>query len=139
MFKWMMLLAVSAVTLAGCAANQKACGSDGAKMCPASVYRHVVVFRYKDDATDQQIQRINEAFAALPDKIDSIRGFEWGTNVSPENLADGFTHVYLVTFDDKAGLEEYLPHPAHKAFVKKLKPILDKAFVVDYVGKPTCK
>lgn len=99
------------------------------------VYRHVVVFKFKDTATEAQIEQIIKDFAALQDAIEEIIAFEHGTNVSPEGLDQGFTHVFLVTFKDKAGLEVYLPHPAHKAFVEKLLPLLDQPFVVDYVAK----
>ena len=99
------------------------------------VYRHVVCFKFKDDATKNQITAIEKAFAALPSKINSITGYEWGTNVSPENLAQGYTHCFIVSFKDKKGLEAYLPHKDHKAFVEQLLPILDKAFVIDFVAK----
>ena len=98
-------------------------------------YRHVVCFKFKDDATGNQITAIEKAFAALPSKISSITDYEWGTNVSPENLAQGYTHCFIVSFKDKKGLEAYLPHKDHKAFVEQLLLILDKAFVIDFVAK----
>ena len=98
-------------------------------------YRHVVLFKFKDSATPEQVQGIEKAFGELAKKIDTVKGYEWGTNVSPEGLNDGFTHCFFVTFADKAGLEVYLPHDAHKEFVSKLKPLLDKACVLDYVAK----
>ena len=98
-------------------------------------YRHVVLFGFKEDATQEQISEIEKAFAALPSEIEHITDYEWGTNVSPEGLNEGLTHCFFVTFKDKAGLEAYLPHPAHKAFVAKLKPILEKVVVVDYVAQ----
>ena len=97
-------------------------------------YRHVVCFKFKDDATKEQVSAIEKAFAELPKKIDTINGFEWGTDVSPEGLAQGYTHCFIVSFKDKAGLEVYIPHEAHKEFVAQLKPILDKVFVIDFVG-----
>ncbi|WP_162273929.1 Dabb family protein [Mariniblastus fucicola] len=97
--------------------------------------RHVVMFAFNDDASKEQIAEVESAFAALPEKIDTITGFEWGTNNSPEGLNDGLTHCFLVTFDSEAGRAEYLPHPAHKAFVDILKPILKKAVVIDYWTK----
>lgn len=97
--------------------------------------RHVVMFKFKKDATAQQIQGVVEAFAALPKQIDSIVSFEWGTNNSPEMLDKGFTHLFLVTFHDEAGRAKYLPHPAHQAFVEKLKPILEEPMVLDYWAK----
>ncbi len=55
--------------------------------------------------------------------------------MSAENLAQGFTHCFLVTFNDAEGSEIYLPHPAHKAFGKLLGPHLDKVLVIDFVSK----
>jgi hypothetical protein len=101
----------------------------------ATPYRHVVCFKFKDDATKEQIAAVEKAFGELPDKIDTITGYEWGTNVSPEGLADGFTHCFIVSFKDKAGLKAYIPHEAHQAFLTELKPILDKVFVIDFVAK----
>ena len=101
----------------------------------AGVYRHVVLFKFKDSATPDQVKAVEAAFKALPTQIDAITGFEWGTNVSPEGKNDGFTHCFFVTFKDKAGLEIYLPHPAHKAFGTQLRPILDKVLVVDYTAQ----
>lgn len=98
-------------------------------------YRHVVLFKFKDSATAEQVQALEKAFGELAKKIDTVKDFEWGTNVSPEGLNDGFTHCFLVSFADKAGLEAYLPHAAHQEFVGKLKPLLDKVCVVDYVAR----
>ncbi len=98
-------------------------------------YRHVVFFKFKDNAAPAEVQKIETAFIELAKKIDTVKGFEWGTNVSPEGLNHEFTHCFLVTFADKAGLETYLPHAEHQAFVGKLKPLLDKVCVLDYVAK----
>lgn len=94
--------------------------------------RHVVMFKFKQSASAKQVKSIEDAFRALPTKIDTISGFEWGTDVSVEDLADGFTHCFFVTFKTQEGLKAYLPHEAHQAFVALLKPHLDKALVFDY-------
>lgn len=94
--------------------------------------RHVVLFKFKADATEQQIQEIVAGFEALPKKIDGITNFEWGTDNSPEGLADGFTHCFVVSFKDAAARDAYLPHQAHKDFVAILRPRLEKVLVVDY-------
>lgn len=97
--------------------------------------RHVVLFKFKDDATSDQVKAVTDAFAALPSKIDAIKGFEWGTDVSVESKSQGFTHCFVVSFADEKGREEYLPHPDHKEFVKLVGPVLDKVLVVDYWAK----
>ena len=89
-------------------------------------------FKFKDDATQNAIQRVENAFAALPNQIDTIRSFEWGTNNSPEKHDDQFTHCFMVTFDSEEGREQYLPHPDHMNFVEVLKPVLDKVRVLDF-------
>lgn len=99
-------------------------------------YRHIVLFKFKDDAKAEQVKAVEEHFVSLKDKIsDLVVDLEWGTNTSPEGLDDGFTHCFFVTFKNKADLEKYIPHPEHTKFVEGLKPVLDKVLVVDYIAK----
>ena len=97
--------------------------------------QHVVAFKFKEDATKAQIQKVEKEFVALKKKIPEIAALEWGTNNSPEGLNKDFTHCFIVTFKDENGRAIYLPHPDHKAFVKILKPILADVFVIDFWGK----
>jgi quinol monooxygenase YgiN len=101
----------------------------------AGAYRHVVIFKFKEEATKEQIQKVESEFAKLPDKIETVTGYEWGTNVSPENHDQGYTHCFIVSFKDRAGLDVYLPHQAHQDFISVLKPILDKVMVIDFVAQ----
>ena len=94
--------------------------------------RHVVSFKFKKEASSEDIQKIETAFAALKAKIPQVQSLEWGTNVSGEKLDKGFTHVWVLSFADGAALKTYLDHPDHQAFVKLLKPSLEDAFVLDF-------
>ena len=94
--------------------------------------RHAVFFKFKEEASPEEIDKVEQAFAALPSKIDSIKGFEAGKNLKPGQYDHGFTHCYLLTFDSEAGRDTYLPHPDHQAFGAMLRPILDKVRVLDY-------
>ena len=95
--------------------------------------RHVVLFAFRDDAPDDRIRAIEAAFAALKGHIPGIVDLEWGTNESHEGLDQGFTHCFVVTFQDAAARDGYLPHPAHVAFGALLQPCLDRVLVVDYL------
>src|SRR5437870_2681208 len=44
----------------------------------AAPLRHVVLFKFKSEATKEQIQEIVAGFQALPKKIDGITAFEYG-------------------------------------------------------------
>lgn len=97
--------------------------------------RHVVLFKFKDELTDAQVDEVVKAFAALPGQIPAIVDFEYGTDVSVENRAEGFTHGFVVTFRSIEGRDEYLPHPAHKKFVELAGPRIEKVLVFDYWTK----
>ena len=97
--------------------------------------RHVVLFKFKDDASADDIKKVESAFKKLPSQIKEIKGFEWGTNNSPENLNQGFTHSFFLSFNSEKDRAVYLPHPAHKAFGNLLGPYLDKVLVIDYWTK----
>lgn len=96
------------------------------------VLRHVVLFSFKPESSSDDLASVAAAFAALPSQIDAIIDFEWGTDVSVEGKAEGYSHCFFVTFADEAGRDAYLPHPAHKAFGQLLRGHLDKVLVLDY-------
>jgi hypothetical protein len=125
MKKFIVIVAAFAIAATIISANQK----------EQKMLRHVVLFKFKEDATTEQIKKVEDAFRLLPSKIKEIKNFEWGTNNSPEGINDGLTHCFFVTFSSEKDREIYLPHPAHKAFVEILKPYLDKAVVIDYWAK----
>jgi hypothetical protein len=97
--------------------------------------QHVVAFKFKDDVSRSQIEAVEKAFADLPKQIKVIQHFEWGTNVSPENLDKGFTHGFILTFKTAADRDAYLVHPDHKAFGSLVGPVLADVFVIDFWAK----
>lgn len=130
MMKWLALAAFGSLLAVGLV-NSRAKAEDADER-PGKLLRHVVLFKFKDTTSPEKQKEIERAFAQLPSKIDEIVEFEWGTDVSTENLANGFTHCFFVSFQDKAGRDAYLPHPEHQKFVELVKPHLDKVLVVDY-------
>ncbi len=96
--------------------------------------RHIVVFKYKSASSQETIDQITKAFRELPHKIPGIVSFEHGVNDSPEGKNLGFTHIYLLTFENAEARDRYLPHPEHLKFLELLGKLdcLEDAFVVDY-------
>jgi Stress responsive A/B Barrel Domain len=97
--------------------------------------QHVVLFEFKSSAKAEEIKKVEEAFKALSISIKEIKKFEWGTNNSPENLNQGFTHCFIVSFGSEKDRDIYLPHPEHKKFVALAGPFFEKVLVVDYWQK----
>ena len=142
MIRNLLYLAVGAIILVGCVHVHETKHITEGKSAtvshsevPARVLRHVVLFKFKDSATEEQVKQIERAFCALPNKVDTIYDFEWGTDVSVENRQQGFTHCFFVTFLSEDDRAKYIPHPAHKAFGELLGPHLDKVLVIDYWTK----
>lgn len=96
---------------------------------------HVVHFKFKADATPAQIANVEKGFAALKGKISEVQTLEWGTDISPEKLSDGFTHCWVLTFKNEKDRDAYLVHPAHKAFVEIVLPVIEKPLVVDFIPR----
>ncbi len=106
--------------------------SENLKIEVSKKLRHVVLFKFKDAASKEEIQKVENAFLDLPNKIEQIKDFEWGLNNSPEGLNKDFTHCFLVTFNSEEDRSIYLPHPSHQDFVTLLGPVLDDVLVLDY-------
>ena len=54
---------------------------------------------------------------------------------SVENLNQGFTHCFIVTFKNAKARDHYLPHPVHEEFKKLAIPRIEKVMVVDFYAK----
>jgi hypothetical protein len=103
-----------------------------AQNSPRKVLRHIVLYKFKDDLKPVQLQEVIDTFAGLKGKIETIIGFEYGTNVSTEGKSEGLTHSFMVTFRDEKGLQTYLNHPAHQDYVKVVRDRREKVIVFDY-------
>lgn len=107
-----------------------------AQQTPQTI-RHVVVFKYKAGTTDAQIAEVTAAFRAMTKKIPGLVAFEQGKNHSPEKLDQGFTHVYLLTFNSVAARDAFLPNADHKKFGEMLTRlgVVESVFVVDFTAQ----
>jgi len=131
MTKQLCLVLAVVLGAAGCLSVRASITAPAAK--PAErVLRHVVLLKFMDDTTADQIAAVERRFLELEDAIDVIEDLEGGADVSDRGLNQGFTHGFIVTFTDEAGLEAYLPHAAHQAFVAYMRPYLDEVLVIDF-------
>lgn len=110
-------------------------GNPPRKPMKTNTLQHVVLFKFKPEATPEKVAEIVAAFEALPSRIKEIKDFKWGTNNSPEKLDKGLTHAFILTFDSAKDRDAYLPHPAHKAFGAIVGPWLSDVTVVDFTNQ----
>lgn len=94
--------------------------------------KRILMFKFKADANANTISTILSNMESLPNKIDGITSVESGTDLSPEGMNKGFTHIVQFTFKDKEARDFYLPHPEHKAIKQLCMPILEDMLIFDY-------
>lgn len=66
---------------------------------------HIVSFRWKDDAADDQAARVSAGLATLPGLVPSLRTYRFGADVGAK--AGNFEYAVVATFDDLDGWREY--------------------------------
>ncbi|KAH9683998.1 Stress-response A/B barrel domain-containing protein HS1 [Citrus sinensis] len=77
------------------------------------VVKHVLLAKFKEGTAQDQIDQLIKDYANLVNLIEPMKSFQWGKNVSIENLHQGFTHIFESTFESTEGVAEYVAHPAH--------------------------
>jgi Stress responsive A/B Barrel Domain len=77
--------------------------------------RHVVVFRWRPDVTAEDIAAIDDALAALPGQVPSLRAYHHGADLQ---LGEGrWDYGIVAECDDVEGFRAYESHPAHQRVV----------------------
>ncbi|XP_034907014.1 stress-response A/B barrel domain-containing protein HS1 [Populus alba] len=97
------------------------------------VVKHMVLAKFKEGVPEEEIEKHIKDYANLLNHIEHMKSFQWGTDVSIENLHQGFTHIFEVTFETLDGRSAYVAHPAHVDFGTAFLTILEKIVVVDFV------
>ncbi len=91
---------------------------------------HLVFCTVKAEATPEEVEDLLSSIRALKDDVPSVVDLAAGEDFS--GRSGGYTHALFARFEDRAGLQEYLKHPAHLAVVEKLDARTAGRIVVDY-------
>ena len=92
---------------------------------------HVVLFKLNPETSTDERQAAIRALKALRGQIEGIVDLTCGENFSERS--QGFEIGLVVRFRDRAALDAYLPHPAHRGAVEQfIHPVRTDVIVVDY-------
>jgi hypothetical protein len=99
------------------------------------MFRHLVMFRFKPEVTDDQRAAALAALQALPSRIPEIAGYHVGVDLG---LRDGnFELGVAAVFADEAAWRTYLAHPAHVAAVEgHINPNVAERASIQYTVEP---
>ena len=91
--------------------------------------RHVVMFRRKDDVTDEAVH------AAFTDNLHILKGIEGVSNVAFGPLVPSqrhtYTHALVCDIKDRETLAAYGPHPLHQVYAGFTRPVMADVMVID--------
>jgi hypothetical protein len=103
--------------------------------------RHIVLFNYNDEISDETKNQIREEYTALPQEIMHIRKMEWGQEMLLLGVNMDFTDGFLLSFSGFGSYFRYIMHPERIRFVKNyVEPNVEDILIFDYlIGKSTNK
>jgi hypothetical protein len=79
--------------------------------------RHVVMFTWTPQATDEQKLRVQTELRALPALMKGVRSYHAGPDAG---LVDGnFDFAVVAEFDNAESYLAYRDHPAHRAVIEE--------------------
>ncbi|KAK9724086.1 hypothetical protein RND81_05G047100 [Saponaria officinalis] len=102
------------------------------------VVKHVLLAKFKEDVSPDKIDELIKGYASLVNHIHVMKSFHWGTDVSIENLHQGFTHIFESTFESTEAIAEYISHEKHVEFANLFLAHLEKVIVFDYNPTSVC-
>ena len=111
------------------------CSCSNSQVNNQPVLRHVVLLQFKEEVSIKAREQAVQNFLDLKGKIPEILNIEGGKNISEGDLSKGFTHCFVLTFEDESDRDIYLPHPEHMRVVEENKPLLDDLLVADFWGE----
>ena len=91
---------------------------------------HLVFFAVREGAPGEDVEDLISSIRALQDEVPGTVDLSVGEDFS--GRSGGYTHAIFARFEDAAGLEEYMKHPAHLAVVEKLDATTTGRIIVDY-------
>ena len=77
--------------------------------------RHIVLTKFKPDASEETIKGIYNGLAALADRLPGAANFTGGRSESPEQIERGYMHGFVIDFDSWDALQTYADNEEHKA------------------------
>ncbi len=92
--------------------------------------KHLVMFRFREDAGSAAIDAIVAGLNGLPALIPEIRSFQVGQDVLRSERS--YDLALVSDFDDLEALGRYQVHPEHQKVVTLVKQAASSVVAVDY-------
>ena len=97
-----------------------------------SKVKHIALIKFKEGTSEEQTEKFFAEIMDISESIPGIEDYVSGKNCSPETLSKGFTHGLIMTFQNAAARDAYLPHPDHEKLKALILPHVESIVVFDF-------
>lgn len=95
------------------------------------MFRHVVMFRWNDSVTDDQVAAMSAALDSLPASVAEIAAYRHGPDRGL--TADNFDYVVVADFESVDEYLVYRDHPDHRSLIAEhIAPRIAERAAVQY-------
>jgi hypothetical protein len=93
--------------------------------------RHVVLFTWKPDTTQEQRDALMRRLAELPGLVPEIKSYSYGPDAGINE--GGYDFAIVADFADRDSYLVYRDHPDHRALIEEcITPIRDQRAAIQY-------
>jgi hypothetical protein len=86
--------------------------------------RHIVLFRFAEGTTDQQVAELSAGLSALPQEIAAIRSYRHGPDAGIVDTS--WDYAVIGDFESVEDYLTYRNHPIHQQLIRdKVEPIAE--------------
>ena len=93
---------------------------------------HLVLMKFKSDASDADIENLEKKLDDLPNAIPQIHMYEFGRDVLRSERSYDFGIASL--FANSEALRQYQKHPEHQKVLELIGSICESVITVDFEG-----
>lgn len=83
------------------------------------MFRHIVLYTYKKEIAEEEIQKVYEELDTLSAKLPGRLSYSWGAYSSKEGRNRGFTHALIADFENEQARNAFLYDPKRIEFSKR--------------------
>ncbi len=94
------------------------------------MFQRIVCFKFREDATEADIQQHMDLFDRLKEHIEVIQSYSAGQVISGDS-GENYDSVHYLTFKTLDDIDHYVSHSAHQHFVRVNKHLWTQVLVLN--------
>ncbi len=101
-------------------------------MLKSKKIRHIVLIKFKEGTTPDQIARIDTLVWNMAKEIKVVHHLEWGKGLQLANETRAYDYCLSILFKSKTDILLYDEHPSHQKLKAAVLPLVSKIIRFNY-------